>query len=174
MITRVWHLRAKRNIGTCLVGRVLIRSFIGGDRNTNRWRQQCSRRECDAVESVKWAKASSLVALDCGRDGRIGCVGLGRSIKALGVGNLSDDISEVACVDGILGGNDGGDTALCTMEVDGKWGCVQGTKLSNLVRRVNNHFGLLNEGKTEDSVYGDVWADRNKESGGSALAREVM
>ena len=173
MITRVRHLRANRDIVTGPVGRVLRGIFIGGDRNTNRWRQQCSRRECDAVESVKWAKASSLVALDCGRDGRIGCVGLGRSIKALDVGNLSDDISEVACVDGILGGNDGGDTALCTTEVDGKWGCVQGTKLSDLVRRVDNHFGLLNERKTEDCVYGDVRADCNKETGGSSLVREV-
>ena len=77
-----------------------------------------------------------------------GMVGLGASK----VGNLSDDISEVACVDGILGGNDGGDTALCTTEVDGKWGCVQGSKLSNLVRHVDTHFGLLNEGKTEDCV----------------------
>ena len=126
------------------------------------------------IGNATWLRTSALVALDRGRDDRIGCVGLGRSIKALDVGNLSDDISEVACVDGILGGNDGGDTALCTTEVDGKWGCVQGTKLSNLVRRVNNHFGLLNEGKTEDCVYGDVWADCNKESGGSALAREVM
>ena len=93
--------------------------------------------------------------------------------EALNVGNLLDDISEVACVDGILGGNDGGDTALCTMEVDWKWWCVQGTKLSDLVSRVNNHFGLLNEGKTADCVYGDVWANRNKESGWSALACEV-
>ena len=79
----------------------------------------------------------------------------------------------MACVDGILGGNNGGDTALCMTEVDGKWGCVQGTKLSDLVRRVNNHFGLLNEGKTEDCVYSDVWTNRNKESGGIALAREI-
>ena len=166
MITRVWHLRAKRDIGTCLVGQVLKRNFIGGDRSTNRWWQHRSRRPCDMVGKAKGAKESALVALDCRRDGRIGCVGLGRSKKALNVGNLSDDISEVACVDGILGGNDGRDTALCTMEVNGKWGCVQGTKLSDLVHRVDNHFGLLNEGKTEDCVYGDVWADCNKESGG--------
>ncbi len=125
------------------------------------------------VGKAKWAKGSALVALDHGRDGRIGCVGLGHSKEALDVSNLSDDISEVACIDGILGGNDGGDTALCTTEVNWKWGCVQGMKLSNLVSRVDNHFGLLNEGKTQDCVYSDVWANRNKESGGSTLAREV-
>ena len=122
---------------------------------------------------AKWAKASARVALDRRRGGRIGCAGLGRSVKAFDVGNLSDDISEMAFVDGILGGTDGGDTTLCTTEVDGTWGCIQGTKLSDLVRRVDNHFGLLNERKTEDCVYGDVWADPNKESGGSSLAREV-
>ena len=122
---------------------------------------------------VKWAKASANVALDRRRSVRIGCVGFGRSIEAFGVGNLSDDISEMASIHGILGGTDGGDTALCTTEVDGKWWCVQGTKLSDLVRRVDNHFGLLNERKTEDCVYGDIWADHNKESGGSSLVREV-
>jgi hypothetical protein len=125
------------------------------------------------VGKAKWAVASALVARDCGRDGWIGCAVLGRGIKAFDVGNLSDYISEVACVDGILGGTNSGITTLCMTEVDGKWGCVQGTKLSNLVRRVHNHFGLLNEGKTEDCVYGDVWADRNKESGGSSLTHEV-
>ena len=81
------------------------------------------------VGEAKWASTSALalVAPDCGRDDRSGCAGLGRSVKALDVGNLSDDISEVACVDGILGGDDSGDTALCRTEVDGEWGCVQGT-----------------------------------------------
>ena len=74
MITRVRHLRAKRNIGTCLVGRVLIRSFIGGDRNTNRWWQHRSGRPCDMVSKAKWVRKSAFVALDCWRDGRIGCV----------------------------------------------------------------------------------------------------
>ncbi len=83
--------------------------------------------------------------------------------KAFDVGNLSDDISEMACVDGILGGANVGDTALCTMEADGKWRCPQGTKLSDLIRRVDNHFGLLNEGKTKDCVYSDVWSNFNKE-----------
>ncbi len=46
-------------------------------------------------------------------------------------------------------------------------------KLSNLVHHVDNHFGLLNEGKTKDCVYGDVWSNHNKESGGSSLARDV-
>ncbi len=105
---------------------------------------------------AKWARASALVALDCRRDGWIECTVLPCRIKAFNVGNLLDDISEMACIDRILGGADVGDTALCTTEVNGKWRCVQGTKLSNLVRRVNNHFGLLNEGKTEDCVYGDV------------------
>ena len=173
MKTRVRHLRDNKDIVTGLVGRVLRRILIGSDRNTNGWWQHGSGRECDIAAKAKWAKASALVALDCGRDCRSGCVGLGRSIEAFDVGNLSDDISEMAFVDGILGGTDGGDTALCTTEVDGKWGCVQGTKLSDLVRRVDYHFGLLNERKTEDCVYGDVWADRNKESGGSSLAREV-
>ena len=104
------------------------------------------------VGKAKWARASTLVALDCRRNGTIGCVGLGCSIEALDAGNLSDDISEVTYIDKILGSTDGGDTSLCTTEVDGKWGCVQETKLSDLVRRVNNHFCLLNEGKTEDSV----------------------
>ena len=76
------------------------------------------------VGKAKWARASALVALDCGRDGWVGCAVLGRSIKAFDVGNLLDDISEVAYVDGILGGADGGDTALCMTEVDGKWGWV--------------------------------------------------
>ena len=40
------------------------------------------------VGKAKWVKESALVALDCGRDGRIGCVGLGRSEKDLNVGNL--------------------------------------------------------------------------------------
>ncbi len=173
MITRVRHLRAKRDIGTCLVRRVLKRNFLGGHRNTNRWGQHCSGRPCDMVGKAKWAKGSALGALDHGRDGRIGCVGLGCSKQALDVGNLSVYISEAACVDRILGGNDGGDTALCTAKVDWKWGCVQGTKLSDLVSHVDNHFGLLNEGKTNDCVYGDVWADCNKESSGSALTREV-
>ncbi len=122
---------------------------------------------------VKWARASVIVALDHRRDGWIECAVLTRRIKAFDVGNLLDDISEMACVDGILGGANVGDTALCTTEVDGKWRCVQGTMLSNLVRRVDNHFGLLNEGKTEDCVYGDVWSNCNKESGGSSLARDV-
>jgi hypothetical protein len=135
MITRVRHLRAKRDIITFDVGQVLRRNVIGGDRSTNRWWQLCSWRECDMVGKAKWARASALVALDCGRDGWIGCAVLGRSIKAFNVGNLLDDISEVACIDGILGGADGGDTALCTTEVDGKWGCVQGTKLSDLVMK---------------------------------------
>jgi hypothetical protein len=173
MITRVRHLRAKRDIGTCLVGQVLKRNFIGGHRNINRWWQHRSGRPCDKVGKAKWAKEPALVALDHGRDGRIGCIWLGRGKEALDVGNLLDDISEVACVDGILGGNDGRDTTLCMTEVDWKRGCVQGTKLSNLVSRVDNHFGLLNEGKTKDCVYDDVWANRNKESGWSALAREV-
>ena len=125
------------------------------------------------VSKAKWAKGPVLVALDRGRDGRIGCDRLGHGKEALDVGKLSDDISEVACIDEILGGKDGGDTALCTMEVDWKWGRVQGTKLSDLVSCVDNHFGLLNEGKTKDCVYGDVWANRNKESGGSILTREV-
>jgi len=124
------------------------------------------------IGKARLAWASALVALDCGRDSWIGCAGLGRRIKAFDVGNLSDDISEMACVDGILG-TDGGDTTLCMTEVNGKRGCVQGTKLSDLVRRINNHFGLLNEGKTENCVYRGVWADRNKESGGGSLAHEV-
>jgi hypothetical protein len=78
MITRVQHLRAKRDIGTCLVGQVLKRNFIGGHRNTNRWWQHHSGRPCDMVGKAKWAKGPALVALDRGRDGRIGCVGLGR------------------------------------------------------------------------------------------------
>ncbi len=122
---------------------------------------------------AKWARASALVALDRRRDGWIECAVPTHRIKAFNVGNLLDDISEMACVDEILGGANVGDTALCTTEVDGKWRCVQRTKLSNLVHRVNNHFGLLNEGKTEDCVYGDIWSNRNKESGGSSLARDV-
>ena len=125
------------------------------------------------VGKVKRAPASVLVAFDWGRDGRIGCIGLGHSIEALDVGNLSDDLSEVAFIDGILGGTDDGDTTLCTTKVDGELGCVQGTKLSDLVRCVDNHFGLPNEGKTKDCVYGNVGANRNKESGGSTLTREL-
>ena len=122
---------------------------------------------------MEWDRASVLVALDYRRDGWIECAVLTCRIKAFDVGNLSDDISEMACIDGILGGTDVGDTALCTMEVNGKWRCIQGTKLSDLVCCVDNHFGLLNEGKTEDCVYGDIWSNRNKESGGSSLARDV-
>ncbi len=122
---------------------------------------------------AKWARASALVALDCRRDGWIERAVLTLRIKAFDVGNLSDDISEMACIDRILGDADVGDTALCMTEVDGKWRCVQGMKLSNLVRHINNHFGLLNERKTKDCVYGDIWFNRNKESGGSSLARNV-
>ena len=105
-------------------------------------------------------------------------VGLGASsvdaVKRLSMLAISWMISvKWLALAGSLGGNDGGDTALCMTEVDGKWGCNQGTKLSNLVSRVDNHFGLLNEGKTKDCVYGDIWANPNKESGWSALAREV-
>ena len=56
------------------------------------------------IGKAKWAKESALVALDCRRDGRIGGIKRGRSKKAFNVGNLLDDISEVACVGGILGG----------------------------------------------------------------------
>jgi hypothetical protein len=53
------------------------------------------------VGKARLAWAPALVAFDCGRDSLIGCAGLGRSIKAFNVGNLSDDISEMACVDEI-------------------------------------------------------------------------
>jgi hypothetical protein len=172
MITRARHLRAKRDIVTIIVKQVNRSFFIGSDRSTDRWWQRC-RGKSDMGGKVKWARAFALVALDCRRDGWIECAVLTCRIKAFNVGNLLDDISEMAWVDGILGGANVGDTALCTMEVDGKWRCIQGTKLSNLVHHVDNHFGLLNEGKTKDCVYGDVWSNCNKESGGSSLAHDV-
>ncbi len=60
---------------------------------------------------AKWARASALVALDRRRDGWIECTVLTHRIKVFNVGNLSDNISEMACIDGILGGADVGDTA---------------------------------------------------------------
>ncbi len=44
-----------------------------------------------------------------------------------------------------LGLIDGWDVTLHAAEVDREWEGIKGTELSDLVSRVDNHFGLLDE-----------------------------
>ncbi len=97
-----------------------------------------------------------------------------------GIGNLAFDISDFANNVGVLshihvhlGLINGRDMTLCASEVDGEWEGVKGMELSDLVCRVDDHFGLLDEGQAKDGVDGNVGADCNHECSGSPFLREV-
>ena len=54
-----------------------------------------------------------------------------------------------------------GDRTHGTPEVDSERGRIEGPKLRNLVRRVDDHASLLDERQPEDGVDGDVGATRD-------------
>jgi hypothetical protein len=56
-----------------------------------------------------------------------------------------DDVGVLSHVDVDLGLIDGWDVTLHAAEVDREWEGIKGTELSDLVSRVDNHFGLLDE-----------------------------
>jgi hypothetical protein len=58
-------------------------------------------------------------------------------------------------------------------KIDVKGGMVQSPKIGNLVRCVDDHLGLLNEGETEDGVDSDVRAGGDGKSCGMTVASEV-
>jgi hypothetical protein len=66
-------------------------------------------------------------------------------IQLFNVVNLLDDVGVLSHVDVDLGLIDGWDVTLCAAEVDREWEGIKGTELSNLVSRIGNHFGLLDE-----------------------------
>ncbi len=73
--------------------------------------------------------------LDC-RDGQI---------KLFYVVDLLDDVGVLSHVDMDLGLIDVWDVTLHVVEVDREWEGIKGMELSNLVSRIDNHFGLLDE-----------------------------
>jgi hypothetical protein len=66
-------------------------------------------------------------------------------IQLFDVVDLLDDVSVLSHVDVDLGLINGWDVTLSTAEVNREREGIKGTELSNLVSRVDNHFGLLDE-----------------------------
>ncbi len=58
-------------------------------------------------------------------------------------------------------------------KIDGKRWHVEGAKFGHLVRIIDNHLGLLDEGQTKDGVEGDIASHCNKEACGVPLSCEV-
>ena len=48
-------------------------------------------------------------------------------------------------------------------KIDGEWGTFQCAELSDLVSRVDNHLGTLDEGKAEDGVHCDMRSSGDEE-----------
>ena len=76
----------------------------------------------------------------------------------------------MACVVGLA--HSGNGTHRST-KVDRKWGRVQRTQLSDLVRRIDDHTSLLDKWKTKNSVDSDIGASCDEECGWRSVASQI-
>ncbi len=88
-------------------------------------------------------------------------------IQTFDMSDFANDVGILSHIHLHLGLINCRDVTLRTSELNGEWEGIKGMELSDLVCRIEDHFGLLDERQAVDGVDGNIRANCNHESSGS-------